>query len=57
MVTKWLFERTQLNLNYPVMVLMGLTHHSDSGTLKGGYESDGIIDLVKNTKEMYIPLL
>lgn len=36
-------------------VLMG--HHSDSGTLKGGYESDGIIDLVKNTKEMYIPLL
>ena len=55
MVTKWLFKRTQLNLNYPVMVLMG--HHSDSGTLKGGYESDGIIDLVKNTKEMYIPLL
>ena len=37
------------------MVLMG--HHSDSGSLKGGYESDGIIDLVKNTKEMYIPLL
>ena len=30
---------------------------SDSGTLKGGYGSDGIIDLVKNTKEMYIPLL
>ena len=52
---KWLLERTQLKLNYPTMVLMD--HHSDSGTLKGGYESDGIIDLVKNTKEMYIPLL